>query len=355
MHSVFGASGFDFEGRSEPAALPASGTRAVSRRFLCGHILFAAILVAHASALFAQDDRGLNDPALKLLTQMSAAVRGNDYQGSFIFEHNGQIDALRLFHVGGNRERERLVSMSGARSEIVRDDASFTCLQDGQPTVIFENRVGARLLPLTPDVSALASSAFYAASLAGTDRVAGYRARIVEISARDGYRYGYRLWLDEDSHLLLRSALLDSARRTLDQFMFVALDVGAKPKESDLQASSNTGISAPAEEAVLPGSPQWRVTDPPPGFQFLRAQRPAQGPTPAEHHVYSDGIADVSVYVEPRDANAPAAQDRSMVRGALHVYSRDIGSWRVTALGDVPRATVERIARSTRRVPIDRH
>ncbi|MEO5560229.1 MAG: MucB/RseB C-terminal domain-containing protein [Dokdonella sp.] len=305
--------------------------------------------MAHASALFAQDD-----PARTLLSQMSTAVRSNDYQGSFIFEHNGQIDALRLFHVGGNQERERLVSMSGARSEIVRDDASFTCLQDGQPTVIFENRVGARLLPLMPEVSALASSAFYAASLAGTDRVAGYRARIVEISARDGYRYGYRLWIDEDSHLLLRSALLDSARRTLEQFMFVALDVGAKPKESDLQAGGDAGISAPAEEAALPGPPQWRVSDPPPGFAFLRAQRPAQGPTPAEHHLYSDGLADVSVYIEPRDANVPAARDRSMVRGALHVYSHDVGAWRVTALGNVPRATVERIARSTGRVTIDR-
>ncbi|MEO7324306.1 MAG: MucB/RseB C-terminal domain-containing protein [Dokdonella sp.] len=315
----------------------------------------AAAFFVHASALFAQDDPRPIDQGLKLLTQMSAAVRTRDYQGSFIFEHNGQIDALRLFHVGGNPERERLVSMSGVRTEIVRDDTSLRCLQNGLPTVTFENRAGARLLPLVPEASVLASSGFYATSLAGTDRVAGYRAQIVEISARDGYRYGYRLWLDEDTHLLLRSALVDSARRTLEQFMFVALDVGAKPKESDLRAGSDVGASAPAEEAALAGTPQWRVTDPPPGFAFLRAQRPAQGPTPAEHHLYSDGIADVSVYVEPRDANAPAAQDRSMVRGALHVYSRDVGAWRVTALGDVPRATVERIARSTRRVSLDGH
>lgn len=308
------------------------------------------IFLVHAGSLLAQDN-----PAQRLLTEMSEAVRTTDYQGSFIFEHNGQIDALRLFHAGGHPERERLISMSGARSEIVRDDTSFTCLQSGLPTVIFENRVGARLLPLLPDASALAASGHYATSVAGADRVAGYRARIIEVSARDGYRYGYRLWLDEGSHLLLRSALVDSARRTLEQFMFVALDVGAKPKESDLQAASDAGISAPAEEAALPGPPQWRVANPPPGFAFLRAQRPAQGPTPAEHHLYSDGIADVSVYVEPRDANVAAAQDRSMARGALHVYSRDVGAWRVTALGDVPRATVERIARSTEPVTQDRH
>jgi sigma-E factor negative regulatory protein RseB len=352
MRSVFDAFENGFVPFPVAAASSASGTRA-ARRSAClalRYVLCAAICLTHAASLFAQDN-----PALQLLARMSSAVRTTDYQGSFIFEHNGQIDALRLFHAGGTPERERLVSMSGARSEIVRDDASFTCLQSGLPTVIFEHRVGARLLPLMPDAGALASSGFYAASVAGADRVAGYRAQIVEISARDGYRYGYRLWLDKDSHLLLRSALLDSARRTLEQFMFVALEVGAKPKESDLQAGGDAGISTPAEEAALPGPPQWRVADPPPGFAFLRAQRPEQGPTPAEHHLYSDGIADVSVYVEPRDANAPAAQDRSMARGALNAYSRDIGAWRITALGDVPRATVERIARSTQPVAPARH
>lgn len=352
MHSVFGVCGNAIVRFSVPALSPACSSRAVRRcrKDFPWCFLWAVVFLMHGVTLFAQDS-----PAQQLLTQMAAAVRTTDYQGSFIFEHNGQIDALRLFHAGGNPERERLVSMSGARSEIVRDEVSFTCLQNGMPSVIVENRVGARLLPLMPEARALASSTYYATSVAGADRVAGYRARIVEISARDGYRYGYRLWLDEDSHLLLRSALVDAARRTLEQFMFVALDVGAKPKESDLQAGSDAGISAPAEEAALPGPPQWRVADPPPGFTFLRAQRPAQGPTPAEHHLYSDGVADVSVYVEPRVTSVAAAQDRSMVRGALHVYSRDVGAWRITALGDVPRATVERIARSTEPVTFSRH
>lgn len=293
------------------------------------------------------------EPASALIRLMSVAVRQADYQGSFIYERNGQIDALRLFHSGATPERERLVSMSGARSEIVRDGGSFTCLQSGLPTVLFENRPSARLLPLVPDAAGIEASAFYAASIAGSDRVAGYRARIIELSSRDGYRYGYRLWLDEGSHLLLRSALVDAGRRTVEQFMFVALDVGAKPKESDLQASGDSGIEAPAEEAPLPGPPQWRVADPPPGYSFVRAQRPAQGPTPAEHHLYSDGLADVSVYVEPRDPDVPIVADRSMARGALHVYARDVGGWRVTALGDVPRATVERMARSTQPVKAD--
>jgi sigma-E factor negative regulatory protein RseB len=344
MRSVFGAPAHGSLPRSV-VALSASRAFEILRT-RCGSIslaLCAAFNLVQMRPLFAQED-----PAQQLLAQMSAAVGGTDYQGSFIYEHNGEIDALRLFHAGGSpdRERERLLSMSGTRSEIVRNGTSFTCLRSGQPTVLFEHRVGARLLPLMPEASALAASPWYAASVAGEDRVAGYRARIVEISARDAYRYGYRLWLDENSHLLLRSALVDGARRTLEQFMFVALDVGAKPKESDLQPGDDAGISAPADEAPLPGPAQWRVADPPPGFAFLRAERPAQGPTPAEHHLYTDGIANVSVYIEPRDSNAATVADRAMAHGALHIYSRDAGSWRITALGDVPGAAVERMARS---------
>ncbi len=285
-----------------------------------------------------------------LLARMSVALRANDYQGSFVYEHNGQIDALRLFHVGGSTERERLISMNGPRCEIVRSGGSIISTQPDAPTVFLHTSDSARLLPLTPDTRGAFFSKYYALNVAGQDRIAGYGARVVTISPRDAYRYGYRLWLDENTNLPLRSELVDGARRPLEQFMFVALDIGAKPKESDLQSSVDSGISAPPEELPLTTPPRWRVADLPPGFHFLRGLRPAQGPTQTEHHLYTDGIANISVYIEPRDGSVPAVAERSMVRGALNVYSRDFDAWRITALGDVPHAAVERIARSTQAV-----
>lgn len=321
--------------------LPARRVRAAS-----GRLLHVAVLVVVALGLGSAPARA-QEEAATLLQFMSAALRGRDYQGSFIYEHNGQIDALRLFHEGGPYERERLVSLSGTRSEVSREGDLITCLQAGMPTLLFPNRSGARLLPLVPDASGRAFAKLYALGLGGEDRVAGYRARIVDLVPRDAYRYGYRLWLEADSKLLLRSAVIDSNRRVLEQFMFVALDIGTKPKAGDLAPSAAAGLGAAPEEVPLRSAPRWRVTDPPTGFAYVGAHRTAQAPTQVEHYTYSDGVANVSVYVEPRDPKEPAGPDSASTRGVLNIYSHSEEDRRVVVVGDVPRATVQRMARST--------
>jgi len=316
-------------------------------RVVLSQWLFGALLLLPMHASLAQEG-----DAQDLLRRMSAAIRSLSYQGTFVYDHDGQIDALRLFHEGGDAgERERLISMSGPRSEVLRDGNSVTFHRAGALGVAFPNQVDARLLPLVPDTRGSRFSTFYALRTAGEDRVAGYDSHIVDVVPRDTYRYGYRLWLDHGTSMLLRSAVLDGAGRTLEQFMFVALDLGAKPTESDLALGRGLGTLSAPDEIGLDGPPQWRANDLPPGFAFLRALRPALGPTQTEHHTYTDGIANVSVYIEPRDPKLPAQSDRVSTRGVLSIYSRSNGAWTITALGDVPRATVQRIVQSLQAAP----
>ena len=312
-------------------------------RWRVGFAVAGLLLAGHAAAQPAADGAAQN-----LLLHMSAALRALDYQGSFIYQHDGRIDALRIFHAGGIPERERLLSLSGARGEVIRDGASVICQPGGLPTVLLPNRLAAHLLPLIPDTRGAGFAGLYSLSIGGTDRVAGYAAQIVDIVARDAYRYGYRLWLDANSRLPLRSAIVDGARHPLEQFMFVTLDIGAKPRQSDLAPGDVATSAAAPPEAPLGGPTQWRVADLPPGFHFLHSQRPAAEPTQAEHQIYTDGVANISIYVESR--GGPSAPDRSLSRGALAIYSHDVGTWRITALGDVPRTTVERMARAVQPV-----
>ncbi|MGA9422295.1 MAG: MucB/RseB C-terminal domain-containing protein [Rhodanobacteraceae bacterium] len=286
----------------------------------------------------------------ELLADMARSMHSLDYQGSFVYQHGGRTDALRVFHLGGARERERLISLTGPRSEVVRNGGTITCVQSGGQRTVFTNDANPSLVPLVPDANVAKLAANYTLRLGGEDRIAGYNSRVVDIAARDGYRYSYRLWLDQTSRMLLRSTVLDAHQRTLEQFMFVALVVGVKPNETDLLPGNAAGKArAPQDEVVLSGAPIWRVADLPAGYRLARSQRPVQGPPDAEHLMYSDGLASVSVYVEPDAGNSVRKASR-ISRGALNVYSHSSDGWRITVLGDVPAATVTRLARSVRRV-----
>ena len=283
----------------------------------------------------------------ELLRRMSASLRRVDFQGSLIYQHDGRTDALRIFHEGGEKERERLISLSGPRGEIIRDGHAITCVEANAVPTLFANRSEMQLLPLVPNIRELGAQ--YSVKLAGVDRVAGYDARIVDIVPRDPYRYGYRLWLQQENQLLLRSAVLDGARRPLEQFMFVALDVGAKPSETDLTPAGNiTDAASPMDEMPITTKPFWNVADAPAGFRLVRTQRPLGGTTRAEHLLFTDGIASVSVYVEPELQPAPTVAESTIVRGVVSIHSLEAGGVHVTALGDVPPATVQAMARSVR-------
>jgi len=277
------------------------------------------------------------------LARMQLAIRQLDFQGSFVYLRGGKVEGMRIFHAGGSPERERLVGLNGARTEIAREGGVVTCLSGDAPSKLFDTP-GVRLLPLLPDLRGGSLTRYYTVSTGEEERVAGYRARRVDIVPRDGYRYGYRLWLEDESGLPLRSSVLDASRRTLEEYMFVTLDIGTRPRDSDLTPSTNASVAEAVDETRV--QPHWQVSDPPPGFVLTGAHRAAQGEEGSEHHVYTDGLASVSVYVEPH-AGANVA-DRGFARGMLNIFAHEAGGWRIAAIGDVPRTTLERMVGSMR-------
>jgi sigma-E factor negative regulatory protein RseB len=286
------------------------------------------------------DQAATSDP----LARMYLAIRRLDFQGSFVYLRGGKVEAaMRIFHAGGNRERERLVGLNGPRTEIAREGGVVTCVSGNAPSKLFDTP-GVRLLPLLPDLRSGTLAQYYSVSAGDEERVAGYEAHRVDVIPRDGYRYGYRLWLEDESGFPLRSSIVDTARRTLEEYMFVTLDIGTRPRDIDLAPSTSAGVAETVGETRI--EPRWQVSDPPPGFVLMRTQRPAPGADTSEHQVYSDGLASVSIYVEPH-AGASVA-DRGLARGMLNIFTHEGGGWRIAAIGDVPRATLERMVGSIR-------
>ncbi len=305
------------------------------------------------------------------LAAMSEAVQNLNYKGIFVYAHGDQLEAMRIYHANdGDGEHERLVSLNGAPREVLRDHEHLTCILPDKEAVMVEKSRPRKYLPeaLLGDLGAL--EPHYRFELGGTDRMAGRPARVVMVSPRDAYRYGYRLWLDQEHAMILKSDLVDHRGRAIEQVMFVDLQVVPKLDPRKLapaisgegyrwfRSEIGDGEAAPgqgpgeerAEERGAAGTghhSQWVVTRAPPGFVLrMSTHHPLPiGPAPVEHLVLSDGLASVSVFIERAMDEADALTGVSSM-GAVNAYGRRLAGYQVTVVGEVPQATVVMIGKS---------
>jgi sigma-E factor negative regulatory protein RseB len=281
------------------------------------------------------------DDSAAWLAKIGSALRENNYQGTLVQTAAGRIETVAVFHAfSAGRERERLVTLSGPHREVIRDDKMVMCIGTGDLPVGYDAGMVGTWNPgeLFADAARLPG---YQAKLGGVGRVAGLDAQIVELRPRDDWRYGYRFWLEKNSGLPLQIALLDGNGHVLERIFFTQLQLGKKPAESDLAPSTQKGLRrVQTLSAGKDSDPGWRVNAPPEGFNLRAARRLG----PAVQLLYSDGLASVSVYVEPIPANASGATAAHM--GAVTARSYWGDGRRVVAIGKVPEPTVDYFARN---------
>lgn len=281
------------------------------------------------------------------------AGRTLDYDGVFVYQREAALDSMRLIHRGsGGTEVERLVSLSGPAREVLRDGSRVTCTFADDKEVMVEKRQPRDLLTIgiTDSVDALTDE--YEFRLDHTDRVAGRSTQVVQILPKTTDRYGYRLWIDSATQLLLKSVVLDHDGHPLEQVQFAQIAIGG-PIGDELLKPEVTGVdftwytndgspAAPAPDAVTAG---WQVSWLPPGFEMhtQQAQHMVASKLPVKHFVYSDGLATVSVFIEKlQGSTAPIEGYSSM--GAVNAFSRVADDFQITVVGEVPQSTVRQIA-----------
>jgi sigma-E factor negative regulatory protein RseB len=303
----------------------------------------------------AQPARTADVDAVELVVRMAEAMRTESYAGDLVYVHGNSLESLHVVH--GFRdgvEHERLDFLTGEPFEIVRRGEQFICVWPAKKRALIDRRPGETLAPKPPrDLRALPPE--YTAEFAGSGRMAGRAARVVRIRGHDQYRYGYRMWIGRAQHLLLRSDLLDADGMVYERLMFTsvralgAVDAGRfEPSLDGLEymRHGDSDDSAPAVEA-----PAWRVTDAPPGFELVSRRG---GSIPGregllQHDVFSDGLASVSVFVESMGPDDVPIRGVSRM-GAVHAFGRTLHGHQVTVVGEVPEATVRRIAASIERL-----
>ena len=293
-------------------------------------LIVETIAFACGVALLLNTGAALGDP-LSQLERMGQALRTREYEGTLVHLRDHQLSALRIAHrIENGESRASLLTLNGPLRTLARSERGIACLLPGQQRPILVDRAPAANLRRSAtgaDWSAL--ERHYQIQAKGSSRVAGREVELISIQPRDEFRYGYRVSIDDETALPLQIELLNQDAEPLEQLMFTELQV---------QPLVTTPIAAPSATTPVAAEPPtattWTVTTLPPGFRHHRYQRTAQG---IEHFLFGDGLASVSVYIEPVQEFGLQGATRL---GAIHAAGRQIDAHQVTVVGEVPAVTV---------------
>jgi len=289
------------------------------------------------------------------LERMNHALTTRNYIGVFTHNHGGRVETLRIIHrVRGRDVSERLLSLDGPGREFIREGNELTCYFPDKRTVLVERRApDGPLLGAIPAIDD-GDSLVYEIRGGQRERLLGRTTRVVALHPRDQYRYGYRLWIDEQTSMPLKTQLCDQSGQVIEQIVFSNIDLPERIPDSmfkpQVDASTYHWLRAERAMVVTSATPAlWEAMRLPPGFRMATrsAQAMPGSSEPVAHLVYTDGIASVSVFVEPRKANSAGAEGPARV-GSSSAYSTVVDGHQVTAVGEVPPSTVELIAKQVK-------
>jgi sigma-E factor negative regulatory protein RseB len=333
-----------------------------------GRLLSLALACAVSGAALADESPPLKPPAppqahgptnehtpAEWLERMNQALNTRNYDGTFSHWQGGQVEMLRIIHrLQDGVVSERLASLDGSGREFIRTGSSLTCYLPDTHTVLVEQRPAEESLVGFPTVNPQTAN-FYDIREAGHMRLNHRDTHVITVTPKDEYRYGYRLWIDDSTAMPLKSQLCDAHGRVIEQIVFASLTLSSRLGDALFKPEVSTAgfqwLRNDAAPQLLPGaSAAWDGMRLPPGFRMtVRSAQTLPGSnTPVDHVVFTDGFASVSVFVERQPDNGGAVITQFATVGSSSAFSTVANGQKITAVGEVPPATVEYIASQVR-------
>lgn len=286
------------------------------------------------------------------LHRIQQAAAASSYQGTLTFSAGGSTSSARvLHHCDGRQTYERLEPLDGENRVQYRHNEQVVTLWPAARRALLETRDPVAQFPALPTASGARVLENYELQKIGQERVAGQDADVLLLKPRDRLRFAQRLWAHRDTGLLLRNDVLGAAGEVLESAAFVDVRLGTKPPAEQflkpMKQLDGWRVQRPPVERTQLETEGWLMSKPVPGFQLVSCiRRPldvgnGDGPPPQVlQSVFSDGLAQVSVFIERFD---PQRHTRPMgsVTGASHTVMARRGDWWITVVGEVPMATAQ--------------
>lgn len=325
--------------------------------FLRVAVSFAVLIAFHVQA-----DAQVSSAkeALSWLQKIQASAQRLNYSGTFVYQQGNQVRTSRITHVmrSGN-EFEKLEILDGVPREYIRNNEEIISYLPESRRVLIEKRVNQDVFPALVAASPSYLARYYHITQREVGRVAGYPSQAIELRPKDNLRYGYKLWAEKESGLLLRAQTINERNEVVEQITFTQITIGgidvgrAKTSYPDIRGWH-------VERAVMQpvALADWSIAGLPVGFQKIRELKRVltEDPKPGEVRkavalqtrdiiqiVFSDGLAAVSVFIEP---GAQSRTEGSLQQGAMHVVGKRHGDFWLTIVGEVPASAIRQIANS---------
>lgn len=366
---------------------PTRATTSTARRRLncTGALLLAAGMVA--TTLAGAQDRAAPAQAIEppsrtplewVQAMQQAATRVN-FSGTIVYQSGTEMRTSRILHMfDGTNSHERVQTLDGKPREFIRlrtqNNDEVQCLFPESRRIVIEHRAVEEPFPGLIGASPEAILERYELKVGVIERVAGVECQIMLLKPRDALRYGYRLCAERLSGLLLKAQTLGEKREVLEQVAFTDVRIGERIARSQLKPSWSVAgwtIERSDYRRVDLEKAGWIVPTPD-GFRRTKEVARRLGTRDAMQVVFTDGMATLSVFIEPKGASdaqqalaapaapapasepttgaAPAAttvvEEEAQLMGPTAAYSMRLGEAMVTVVGEVPPAAVRAVARS---------
>jgi sigma-E factor negative regulatory protein RseB len=338
------------------------GHRSVRRslwRLPLACLVWSAPLVA-----WAQPQQRLSfkmDPA-GLLTLVQQAMQQRSYAGTLIYSAPEGVFSSKLTRlVSGSQVWEHMESLDGPQQRVFRHNDTVHTIWPSQRVITVE-RHGAtgESLGFAEIDPRLRDS--YDLKFAADERVAGRETRVLVLKPRDDQRFSQRLWIDRQTYVVLRADIMNATGKVLESVFFSNVDLDARVTRDQTinPAKRLEGFRTVQmiSDATTLDAEGWVPGTLPSGFRPVGCvrrpmgdpqQQPDGKPVRVIQAVFSDGLARVSLFVEPADTSK-SMRTLSTHLGATHTIrtTRD-ERWWVTVMGDLPLQTLKAFADSVTR------
>jgi sigma-E factor negative regulatory protein RseB len=315
--------------------------------------LVLAAALAAGSSVYCPGLRAQNHPdAVNWLRKIYAATDRLSYTGTFVYQQGEQVETSRLTRlVDASGVHERLEPLDGTPREIIRFNEEVKCYIPSTMTLKVDRQLETQPFPaMRADVNEITQ--YYTVRKAETERIAGHDCQAIVLEPRDKFRYGHKLWADVATGMLVKAKTLNEKGEVVEQFAFSELQIGGRIDRDKVKSRfAGKGRDWQVEHSGFVetnvASSGWGLGTLPPGYRKVtELKRRVGASADVRQIVLSDGLAAVSIFIEPLGAKAGQPQLGPARQGAFNVYTRQVDEFLVTVIGEVPAESVRWVAQN---------